>query len=146
MVQSTQLLTPTHGTYRSHQFPLCQQCTPNTTKRHIYNPTGTQALPPFLSPPALPQGHCCLKSVFQSSQEASLNEPIHFHKGFFPLFNYKIWWGGKQWWKANASVPTFHLEAWKAKSEWQSSEYLCVYTRSSFKANICPQTLTNTDV
>lgn len=41
--------------------------------------------------------------------------------------------------KAKTSIPLDFHQNTKEQSEWQSSEYLCVYCHSLFKANICPK-------
>lgn len=103
---------------------------------HLHSGSDNHSLPPLCSLPPLPFRHCCLKSACLSSEDAFLNKPIHFFKRFLS-FHYKK--GGDSNGKAEASILSFPLDTWKAKSEWQSSEYLCVCTHSSFKANICPE-------
>lgn len=87
--------------------------------------------------PSLPLRHFCLKSVCLSEFWRSFSKQTNSLFNSFLSFNYKKGGVGDNSGKAKAGVLSFPLDTWKAKSEWQSSEYLCVYTHSSFKANIC---------
>lgn len=144
---STQLPSFTHDTYRYHQSH-CANCAPHTPQRGTSTPQQWQSLPsPFSSSlPSIIFSHLSPRTqallfkiclLVLSSEVASRCEPIHFFIRFLS-FNYKKW-GENSSGKAKASAFSFPLDTWKAKSEWQSSEYLCVYTHSSFKANICPE-------
>lgn len=89
---------------------------------HLHSSSDTQSP---LTPP-LPLRHCCLKSAFLSSEEASLNEPIHFLIGFYLLTIKK---GGKQQWKSIGQRPQLSPRHMKSK-EWVAGEWVSVCVHS----------------
>jgi len=104
---------------------------------HLHSGSDIYSLHPslFSLTPPLPLRDYCLKPAFDFWRSSS-KQTISFFNSFFYLLTIKE--GKCNSGKAKANVPSFPLDTWKAKSERQSSEYLCVYTHSSFKANICP--------
>ncbi len=92
---------------------------------HLHTSSGTPPLFP-LTPP-LPLRHCCCSlSAFLSSEEASLNKPIHIFNRFLS-FNYKK--GGKQQWKSKGQRPRLSPRHMKSK-EWVAGEWVSVCVHS----------------
>lgn len=114
-----------HDTYRYHHFH-CAKCAPHTPQRGTS--TLGHSLPPLCSLPPLPFRHCCFKSACLSSEDASLNKPIHFFKRFLS-FHYKKKEGGGQQWKSKGQHPQLSPRHMKSK-EWVAVEWVSVCVHS----------------
>jgi len=111
------------NSFRTHRHHHFANGAPDTSQTVEHTPQ--LCLPCFLS---LPLRRSYLNCCFFRSREASLKHTNSFLRYFVRLLTME-----------KTEKLRFHLKAWKAKSDWQTSEYLCVYTHSSSKANICPK-------
>lgn len=132
MVQDPQLQSSTHDKYRHRHVVLILH---PTLCEVAYHPQQRR------TPPGLPCPFCFIYFHLNVLEKLLYTNEFIFSRFFF--FSYIKKEKTTTVRKQRPASPGFLYKTWKAKSERQSSEYLCVYTHSSFRANICLQTLTH---